>query len=121
MKKTLLQIQTVSIGIVLTTGLSNGQTETSPAPATNRVAVAALNITLAEQAATVRQIAEDASKGFDPAKHAQDLPRRINEILAANETAVPINGKYPDLIELHNASASTTNTRKISSTPRFKW
>ena len=82
MKKALLQILTISIGIVLNTGLSNGQTETSPVPASNGVTVAALNITLAEQAATVRQIAEDASKGFDPAKHAQDLTRRINEILA---------------------------------------
>src|SRR4051812_16491391 len=87
--KNLIQTLTVSFGILLTTGLSNGQTLTSPAPATNRVAGSGLNITLAEHAATVRQIAEDASKGFDPAKHAQELTRQINEILATLPPSPP--------------------------------
>jgi len=82
MKKTLFQALAVSIGIALNPGLSNGQTETSPAPTAKHGAAPGLKITLFEQAATVRQIAEDASKGFDPAKHAQELTRRINEILA---------------------------------------
>ena len=39
---------------------------------------------------------------------------RINEVLAANETAVPVNGKYPDLIELHNPGASAVDLTGMS-------
>src|SRR5205823_6006392 len=36
-------------------------------------------------------------------------PVRLNEILARNDTAVSVGGKFPDLIELYNPSTNTVS------------
>jgi len=39
---------------------------------------------------------------------------RLNEVLARNETAVPVAGKYPDLIELYNSGAAPLDLSGMS-------
>ena len=41
---------------------------------------------------------------------------RLNEILADNQAAVPVNGKYPDLIELYNAGTAAADLSGVSLT-----
>ncbi|MCX6904531.1 MAG: lamin tail domain-containing protein [Verrucomicrobia bacterium] len=41
---------------------------------------------------------------------------RINEVLAKNDTAVPVNGQYPDLIELYNAGSAAVDLSGMSLT-----
>ena len=39
---------------------------------------------------------------------------RLNEVLAWNNTAVPVNGLYPDLVELYNAGTTAVNLSGMS-------
>lgn len=82
----------------------------SPAPTLLTNAVPALQIPIAEQAELVRQIGEEAAKGFDAETHAKELRARLEAFLT--KPAAPV-----DAVEGQTAQQKPTAKPSAIATP----